>query len=297
MTILALRRMVREELSRRSVPQGGIVERPHGQFRTDSTAWGVLALCASAGDDDAIEQHRIRLVEEQGEDGRVAISRSHSDSFWPTSLAVLAWKHSAQCRAAQTRAIDFLTKTTGAHRPRLTNEAAGHDTMLRGWPWVRGAHSWIEPTSLAVIALAATGHGDHVRVREAIHMILDRQLPHGGWNYGNTLVFGQVLRPMPENTGVALAALAGHVEHKTIERSLVYLQGEIGAVRTPISLGWSLLGLAAWDRWPSNGMVLAERCLAAQSRYGEYETSALCLLAVAALSQVESCRSIFAPND
>ena len=145
-------------------------------------------------------------------------------------------------------------------------------------------HSWIEPTALAVIALKATGHGDHDRVREAIRMMLDRQLPHGGWNYGNTLVFGRELHPMPESTGAALAGLAGQVEQGTVARSLDYLQDEVDRLRTPVSLGWALLGLAAWDRWPSNGAALVERCLANQARYGQYDTSALCLLLLGALA-------------
>jgi hypothetical protein len=136
------------------------------------------------------------------------------------------------------------------------------------------------------MALRATGHGQHGRVREAIRMMLDRQLPHGGWNYGNTLVFGRELHPMPESTGAALTGLAGEVDRQTVSRSIDYLQGEVDRLRTPISLGWALLGLAAWGVWPSNGEALVERCLANQSRYGEYDTSALCLLILGALAGV-----------
>jgi hypothetical protein len=133
------------------------------------------------------------------------------------------------------------------------------------------------------MALRATGHGRHDRVLEAIRMLLDRQLSHGGWNYGNTLMFGKELHPMPDSTGAALAGLAGVVGQEKVARSILYLQGEIDRLRTPISLGWSLLGLAAWNLWPSNGAALVERCLANQSRYGEYDTSALCLLFLGAL--------------
>ncbi|MGH7221331.1 MAG: hypothetical protein ACREI1_13510 [Nitrospiraceae bacterium] len=134
-----------------------------------------------------------------------------------------------------------------------------------------------------MMALRATGYDQHDRVLEAIRMILDRQLPHGGWNYGSTFIFGKEHHPMPESTGAALTSLAGTVGHDTVSRSLNYLQGEVGRLRTPISLGWSLLGLAAWNLWPPNGAALVERCLANQSRYGEYDTSALCLLFLGAL--------------
>jgi len=115
-------------------------------------------------------------------------------------------------------------------------------------------------------------------------MVLDRQLPHGGWNYGNTLVFGKELHPMPESTGAGLAGLAGLVGRDVVLPSLSYLQDKVTRLRTPISLGWSLLGLAAWDLSPPNAEALAERCLANQGRYGEYETSALSLLILGALA-------------
>jgi hypothetical protein len=127
-------------------------------------------------------------------------------------------------------------------------------------------------------------------------MLLDRQLPHGGWNYGNTTVYGRELHPMPESTGAALAGLTGRVDQGTVARSLDYLQGEVDRLRTPISLGWVLLGLAAWDLWPSNGSALAERCLANQARYGEYDTSALCLLLLAALEGGAGAKNTFFPR-
>lgn len=116
-------------------------------------------------------------------------------------------------------------------------------------------------------------------------MLLDRQLPHGGWNYGNTLMFGRELHPMPETTGAALTGLVGLVPRERVNRSIDYLEGEVDRLRTPLSLGWALLGLAAWRRFPSNVAGLVERCLTRQSRYGVYDTSALCVLALGALAQ------------
>jgi hypothetical protein len=97
-------------------------------------------------------------------------------------------------------------------------------------------------------------------------------------------MFGKELHPNPEGTGAALVSLVSQVELKSVARSLDYLQGEVDRLRTPISLGWALLGLAAWEQYPSNGVALVERCFASQSRYGEYETSALCLLFLGALA-------------
>jgi hypothetical protein len=274
------------------LPEGGIADHPRGQFRVDATVWGILAFRAAGGEQAILEKHCARLIREQDKDGRVWIHQEHSESYWPTALAILAWQNSPPSQAAQGRAISFLLETTGVHRPRRSDELAQHDPLIKGWPWIGGTHSWIEPTALGVIALTATGHEQHDRVREAIRMTLDRQLPHGGWNYGNTLIFGRELHPMPESTGAALTELAGVVGQEKVARSIAYLQGEVDRLGTPISLGWGLLGLAAWDLWPSNGTTLVERCLANQSRYGDYDTSALCLLFLGALAGERDAKTI-----
>ncbi len=280
----SLRKSVEVVLSRRLLPDGGMAGSLGGALHIDSTAWGVLVFRASGGTHEVIEQLCSILVREQGGDGRVCINRAHPDSYWPTPLAVLAWLDSTASQVAQSRAVHFLLNTTGVHFPKSPTEPSAHDPNIKGWPWIEDTHSWVEPTAMCVMALRATGHGQHDRVREALRMILDRQLPHGGWNVGNTLVFGRELYPMPETTGAALVALAGEVDRSEVARSIDYLRGEVDRLSTPISLGWSLLGLSAWDRSPANGLALVERCLGNQDRYGGYDTSSLCLLALGALA-------------
>lgn len=292
----SLRKIVETSLSRRLLPDGGFVGRLGGTFQVDSTAWGILAFRACGGSDEILERLRALLAREQNGDGRVCVNREHPASYWPTPLAILAWQNSPASHIAQSRAVRFLLDTTGIHFPRKPDAPSAHDTNLKGWPWVDDTHSWVEPTATCVMALSATGHGQHDRVLEAIRMILDRQLPDGGWNYGSTFIFGKEHHPMPESTGAALTSLAGTVGHDTVSRSLNYLQGEVGRLRTPISLGWGLLGLAAWDRWPSNGAALVERCLANQTRYGEYDTSALCLLLLAALEEETGIKNTLFPR-
>ena len=294
---VTIKHVVQDALSRRSLSDGGLADREGGQFRVDATAWGGLLLRVVGGPQERLERLRARLVHEQSQDGRVWMQRDHPDSYWPTALAILVWQDSPSSQAAQQRAVHFLLETSGKHFRRKADDPPAHDTMLKGWPWIAGTHSWIEPTALSVLALKQAGYGQHDRVHEAIRMMLDRQLPHGGWNYGNTLVFGRELHPMPEGTGAALTGLAGAVAHDRVSRSLDYLQGEVDRLRTPISLGWGLLGLAAWDLWPPNGAALVERCLANQSRYGEYDTSSLCLLFLGALAgETDTKTALFLPS-
>ena len=84
-----------------------------------------------------------------------------------------------------------------------------------------GTHSWVEPTAINVLALRSADQAGHPRCREAVKLLLDRQLPEGGWNYGNTTVLGHVLRPQVQPTGLALAALAGETDIRPkVHRSL-----------------------------------------------------------------------------
>ena len=144
-----------------------------------------------------------------------------------------------------------------------------------------GTYSWIDPTALGVIALKATGRGSHPRVLEARRMILDRQCLHGGWNYGNRLVYGAELRPMPENTGLALDALKGLTPRSGLESSLDYLKSRVQSLRTPIALTFSLLGLGAWGERPAAAPAWLAECWQLQEQLGGYDTTSLSLLILA----------------
>jgi hypothetical protein len=165
--------------------------------------------------------------------------------------------------------------------PRQVDSPFAHDTSIKGWPWIENTHSWIEPTSLAVLALKVCDYGEHERVQEAVHMILNRQLLSGGWNYGNTLVFGKQLMPMPECTGHALCALAGYTEPGLVMLSIDYLSRKAKKVRTPLALSWAIFGLTSWSRRPPQFRDWIVESLALQSRYGNYDTVLLSQLIVA----------------
>jgi hypothetical protein len=178
-------------------------------------------------------------------------------------------------------ALKFLLDATGRHWPRQKDAPIAHDTSLKGWPWTENTHSWIEPTALSILALKVCGYADHSRILEAKRMILDRQLPSGGWNYGNTRVFGTILRPNPVDTGHALSALAGLTEPSDVELSLDYLHREIEHIRTPLALSWSVFGLSAWSGRPAEACKWILDSLSLQKRYGAYETTLLAQLVVA----------------
>lgn len=265
----------------RRLPDGGFATQTGGDYRPDATAWAILGLAAAGWKPADLHAARTRLAADQLADGRLPLAREHPEAFWPTPPAILAWQGAAGFSAYQAKAVHFLLASSGQHFPKKNDSPFGHDTTIRGWSWIDGTHSWIMPSSLAILALTTAGWGDQERVQEARQLLLNRQLPAGGWNYGNTTVFGQVLHPMPETTGAALTALAGCVPASEVAASLAYLAKRVAQIRTPLSLSWGLLGLAAWGARPRAAEQWLQECWQRQARYGVYDTTALALLALA----------------
>jgi hypothetical protein len=276
----------------RALPEGGFSVRGDGVFRPDATAWAVLALKSGLCCDQYISKACRRLVHSQLSDGRVPLSTVNPAAYWPTALAVLAWQKSAGQIDSIQRAVTFLINNTGVHFPKEKKSVAEHDTEIKGWPWVEDTHSWVEPTSMAVLALRSSGHGEHPRVSEAIRMLLDRQLPSGGWNMGNISAFGKELFPVPESTGTALAALNSFTTTEAVQKSLDYLNKIIQDLRTPLALVWGLFGLTSWNRRPENYRGLLLETLERQEKYGSYDTDLLSQLIVAYYTETDLIRFI-----
>lgn len=223
---------------------------------TEPTALAAMALASYGRHADAATSLDW-LASIQTVEGSVGISAAEWLPRWPTSLAVLAWcaaRHYSETLdrydAAIWAAVRWLIRTRS--KPQETNELIGHNTMLIGWPWMHGTHAWVQPTALAVMALKATSNGGNPRAREGIRILEDRQLPHGGWNYGNTTVLGHELRPHLEPSGMALLALAGEPNAPgAFESSIRFVRESLTADTPTASLCYGLMGLAAHDVEPA----------------------------------------------
>lgn len=228
-----------------------------GPVAAEPTAIAALALHGVAPHSADVTAALAWVESQQRSDGSVSAAQGVAEATWATSLCLLSW---VACRRAGAlgasddgfarRATSWLLRAAG--RPaNVRTHAHQHDSTLVGWSWVAGTHSWIEPTAYAVLALRAAGHDDHPRVREGVRLVLDRALPQGGWNYGNSVVLDNALRPFPETTGVALTALAPEPRNDAIDRATDYLHRELPRIRSPLALGWGLVGLTACARRPA----------------------------------------------
>ncbi len=272
-------------LSRRKEVEEGFSPHEKAGPRPDATGWAVFALKAAGESPSALEGACRFLARFQLADGRVVFSCEAEASFWPTPLAVLVWRAISGFEREAERATGFLLATSGEHFKKKEDSPTGHDTAIRGWSWVEGTHSWVEPTALAILALRAGGHAGHARVAEAARLLLDRQLSSGGWNYDNTTVFGQKLLPMPDSTGLALAALSGMTDEAVVEKSIGYALEQIRDTDTPFSLFWLACGISAWGIEIPDLRERILKCLALQERRGPYETKLLSMLLLAYLCE------------
>jgi hypothetical protein len=229
-----------------------------GPARSEPTALAALTLIAY-GRDDASLKALEWLGRRQNTDGSVGPTATQSTPGWPTGLVVLsatAWKTAMASKSHGSlpssaalpfdinRAVSWILQTRGEALPQASE--MGHDTTLVGWPWVEETHSWIEPTAFHGLALKAVGQGNHPRTREAIRLLIDRLLPDGGCNYGNTVVMDQVLRPHLQPTGLSMLALASESDlDGRITKSLDYLSAELSPRTASASLSYGLMGLGA----------------------------------------------------
>ena len=270
-----------QALKERHVDSVGFANKPGGGYRPDAACWAIMALRAALGEDQLIAKARKQLAMVQTKDGRVCVSPEHRDTYWPTPLAILAWHGSVDYEKEQSKAVKFLLDFSEIQNSALPEDIFGHDGTLKGWPWIAGTNPWVEPTALTLIALRAVQHQTHERAQDAVRLLMDRQLPSGGWNYGNTFVFGQQLRAIPIPTGVSLLALSGLVAREKVEKSILYLRSQLEHAQTPLTLAWVLLGLKAWGESPKNQNELVLNMLGKNEKFDRYDTVSLGALIVA----------------
>jgi hypothetical protein len=242
--------------------------RPGGPTAVEPTALAVLALVGH-GRTDRASAALEELLKLQAPDGSFGIYQGEPTGapHWTTAFAVAALVAAEReagdarrdrFRAAVVSADKFLLERIPSTVFDLTTDIS-HDTTLHGWPWVGGTHSWLEPTAMALLALKASGMRGHPRSAEAIKLLVDRLLPDGGCNHGNTFVLGQQLVPHIQPTGIVMLALAGEdITDPRLGKSLDYMARSVDSNTTAASLAYALLGLSAHGKFPQNAMELLE---------------------------------------
>ena len=236
-------------------PDGGWGATASRPSNTEATSFSVLALAGNEAAEAGLEW----LASHQRQDGSWPWTSEIDAPSWASSQAVLALAESGAAPEAIDRGVDWLARLKGRTfdwRTRLRDwlrgrEAVELDSTLQGWPWAAGTFSWIEPTAFAVLALerASRGHPTrHVRsrIREAWKMIVDRECPGGGWNYGNSRVLGVDMEPFPDTTALALLALQGADAGAVVDRGFHVLERLVDATKSGLAFSLGALCRQAW---------------------------------------------------
>ena len=222
----------------------------------EDAALSLLALRNSGADAQALlgTQHRSGAWS--------ALPNSEPPSAFHTALALLAIRpfQTTAVRRAAGRAFEWLSELRGLESDwlwkwkfRLFDRQVRFDPSKSGWPWVADTVSWVAPTALSIVAFRAWRR-ESARTAPAISMLLDRACPKGGWNAGNSVVFGVDLDPQPDFTAMALLALRDSSSGREVllRRSLDYLGTRLEGSSSPYSLAWAVMALSAHGHQGAN---------------------------------------------
>jgi squalene cyclase len=272
-------------------PDGGWGASAGRQSTTEATAFATLALRRHAHAGPGAERGLGWLRAQQNADGSWGVSAAVPEGSWTTALAMLTLADHQTAAPEIQRGAEWLLSHRGRRLGLLASllyrvmpgrMPVRLDPSLRGWAWTANEFSWVEPTSYALIALktmARTRDDVGAVVREAEAMLYDRACPGGGWNYGNSTVYGEALTPFLETTAVALIALHDRREDEPVRAGYAALHRMLREARSGLALSWAILCLRL--RSENVGPLRARLAETHASRgfLGETRSIALALLA------------------
>jgi hypothetical protein len=246
-----------QELHRRELPDGGWSFSGSSQMSLETTC---LASFSVLAEQPSSAPHVVRpLLHAQLSDGSWPSFVGDGEPSWTTALAICVLNSANDSSGARERGQSWLLKTKGREggwfwrwKFKLADRAVRFDPDRYGWPWLSGSASWVIPTAFSVIAIkqfTACSRTDvsERRIRLGVEMLLDRTCVDGGWNSGNSVVYGVPLRPHVEATAIALLALQDERRTETIQRSLAWLKQQATVINSGSSLAWCILSLFVYQ--------------------------------------------------
>lgn len=235
------------------LPDGGFPYLPGLKSAAEPTIHAVLAGLAGGATSDELADSVSWLSRVCNQDGSVGCSSDVSDQgLWLTAPYAIAMAKAGDMRSASA-GVDFLLSFVSITASNMKENDL--DGSLVGWPWGKGTFSWVEPTAWSLLALEANGKEAHLRAEEGRKLLIDRQIPSGGWNYGNKSVYGQELIPFTDTTALALLALFDHVSESSIEASLKFLETASVAEESPYALALAALALRRCRRSSADAVL------------------------------------------
>ena len=263
---------------------------------TECSSLALLALASLNDDKQALSIRRGLgwLTKRQNVDGSWPLNDSLTVGSWTTPMAMLVLDLWREYEPQAVRAGKWVLTQQG-HRPgflanlllalSFKKKPVILNEELIGWPWMAGTFSWVEPTSYSLIALKRirrrlVGTNVDERIRQGESMIYDRMCDGGGWNYGNSMVYGEKLWPYADVTAIALIALQDHHDLMENRVSFAALQNAIKTVNSGLALSW---GAICYEIYGYDSANLRNRLITGFETtgfLGETKSIALCILAL-----------------
>jgi hypothetical protein len=250
-------------LSMRQLRSGGWSYFGSEQLSVEATTLAVMAL--STESPDAARSGLDQLSHLQRRDGAWPAFGGDSDGSWTTALVLCALNGTGEFASAREKAFHWLVSERGREghwfwrwKFKTVDRNVRFDPDKYGWPWVSGSASWVIPTALSVIALKQYTvcnrlEASEKRINLGVEMLSDRVCIAGGWNAGNSVVYGVPLRPHVEATAIALLALQGEHRNVMIDKSLEWLKLSAASIDAVTSLAWCILSLFVYQE-PVDGL-------------------------------------------
>jgi hypothetical protein len=231
-----------------------------------SSVEATLAVMAlSTESPDAARSGLDQLVRMQRRDGAWPAFGGDSDASWTTALLLCALNLTGEFESAREKAYQWLLSERGREgqwlwrwKFKTVDRNVRFDPEKYGWPWASGSVSWVIPTAFSVIALKQYTvcnrlEASEKRINLGVEMLLDHICIAGGWNSGNSVVYGVPLRPHVEATAIALLALQDEHRSVMIDKSLDWLKLRAVGIEAVTSLAWCILSLFVYQE-PVDGL-------------------------------------------
>jgi hypothetical protein len=246
-----------ETLRSRQMKSGGWAYFDSVQESLEATCLAELALAPErhANSSEAI----LFLLKSQLSDGGWPAFLGDSEGSWTTALALCTLNSTGDFTAAREKAFRWLYAERGREghwfwrwKFKTSDRNVRFDPDKYGWPWVTGSASWVIPTAFSIIAIEQftvcnRSEESEKRIHLGVEMLLDRECVDGGWNLGNSLVYGVPLRPHVEATAIALLALQDEQRIEMVQKSLSWLRQNAASVDSVSSLAWCILTLFVYQ--------------------------------------------------
>jgi hypothetical protein len=258
------------------------------QSFVEPTSAAILALLRSSASESAVERAVGWLLDTQHPDGGWGVGAADRVSGWTTAWAVLALQRARPDAADAEQGLKWLLEVepwvpAGDETDQTVQTDFGIDFTLRGWPWRPNEASWVEPTALAMLALAPVigEPGARARLNEATRYLVNRRCTPGGWNVGNPSMLGAQMPLRAHPTAWSLLALQRHAPEEIEAADTSALQAEMHRDGGTPALAWGVLALRSIGREDPDGV---ERLARSQSADGGWNTNpyhtAIALLAL-----------------